>query len=209
MKTLIAIPCMDTVPTEFASSLINLHKPPGTSYALRPNSLIHDSRNNLAALALQNNYDRVLWLDSDMRFPPDLLQRLAADMDELNADYVSALYFKRHPPCAPVLYKQITYDTTPDGILHSEAIPYHDYHRNSIFPCAGTGFGAVLTTTSLLRRVWESSGPPFHPLLQMGEDLSFCYRASQINTPLYCDSRISIGHVGLYTFTEQDYQPPV
>ena len=39
----------------------------------------------------------------------------------------------------------------------------------------------------------------------MSEDLSFCYRARNIGTKIYCDSRIKFGHIGNYEYTEEDY----
>ena len=69
MKTLIAIPCMDTIPVGFMQSILYLNKPEGTSVCFRPNSLIYDSRNILSLTAIQEGYDRVLWVDSDMMFP--------------------------------------------------------------------------------------------------------------------------------------------
>ena len=75
MNILIGIPCMDTVPVEFMTSMINLRKPSETKYATVKNSLIYDSRNVIAAKGIQE-YDAVMWLDSDMMFDPDALNRL-------------------------------------------------------------------------------------------------------------------------------------
>ena len=36
MKTLIAIPCMDTIPVGFMQSILYLNKPEGTSVCFRP-----------------------------------------------------------------------------------------------------------------------------------------------------------------------------
>lgn len=202
MKTLIAIPCMDTVPVDFMTSLVNLRKPPGTCYAVQPNSMIYDSRNNLAAKAIMNEYDRVLWLDSDMMFDPDLLERLSEDMD-MGLDFVSALCVKRHRPSGPCIYQDIVYEMAGKAV-RAEAIPYADYLKNSLFTVKGAGFGAVLVKTELMRDVWEHYGPPFNPMTQMGEDLSFCWRVNQLGREMYCDSRINTGHIGQYVFTDKD-----
>ena len=81
-RILIAIPCMDQGPAKFWTSLVNLRKTADTHYGVKANSMIYDSRNNFAAHAIMSGYDRVLWLDSDMTFDPDLLERLNADMDD-------------------------------------------------------------------------------------------------------------------------------
>ncbi len=44
------------------------------------------------------------------------------------------------------------------------------------------------------------------PMLGFGEDIRFCWRVKQLGVPMYCDSRIKVGHVGLCTITEEIYQ---
>ena len=193
---------MDTVPVDFMTSLVNLRKPSGTSYAVQANSMIYDSRNSLTAKALVNGYDRVLWLDSDMMFEPDLLEKLSEDMD-MGLDFVTALCVKRHKPSGPCIYQNIVYEMENTAI-HAEAVPYTEYPRNSLFVVKGAGFGAVLTKSELLKDVWEHYGPPFDPMTQMGEDLSFCMRAKEFGE-IYCDSRIKVGHIGQKVYSEEGY----
>ena len=82
MRTMIAVPCMDTVQTFFMTSLLSLRKPEGTEVAVASCSLVYEARHNLAMKAIKDGFDRVLWLDSDMRFDPDLMERLGADLDD-------------------------------------------------------------------------------------------------------------------------------
>lgn len=205
-KTLIAVPCMDTVPVPFVQSLLNLRKTNETAYAFNANSLIYDSRNTFVANAIGKGYDRILWLDSDMVFEPDLLERLSADMDETGAEFVTALCFKRRMPTDPVIYKRLVYGRKEDGKLRVKAEPYKDYPKDSLFEIAGSGFGAVMTCTDLLKRVWDTYGPPFDPMTQIGEDLACCWRIGQLGVKMYCDSRIKAGHIGQMIFDERVYQ---
>lgn len=205
MKTLIGVPCMDMVQTRFANSLMNLRKSENTYYATLTSSLIYDSRNNITATAINKGYDRVLWLDSDMEFQPDLLEKLTADMNSENLEYVSALYFKRKIPTSPVVYEKLEYGRTEEGILRAKGHTYYDYPREQLFECAGSGFGAVLVSVKLMQDVWDHYGPPFDPMTQLGEDLSFCWRVGQLGRKMWCDSRIKAGHVGPFVFTEDIY----
>ena len=206
-RILIAIPCMSTVHTQFMQSMLDLRKTGNTSYAVYTSSMIYDSRNNFAANALKKGFDRVLWVDSDMVFEPDMLVRLSADIDE-GHDLVAALAFKRQYPVEPVVYQSIEYDPANLKVV---AEPYKVYPSDSVFAIRGCGFGCVMTTTELLRRIWEKYGPPFDPLTQMGEDLSFCYRAGLIDADMVCDSRVKVGHIGNVVFDERVYlaQPGV
>lgn len=203
MKTLIAIPCLDMVKTSFMLSLLNLRKPPDTKYGAQINSLVYDARNAFSIAAINGGYDRVLWLDSDMTFEPDLLERLSADMDEHNLDYVCGLFFKRCLPTAPVIYKDVTWGPDENNILRTSATPYLDYPKDALFECpGGSGFGAVLTKTSMLKDVWDHYGPPFDIMSQLGEDLSFCFRARKLGYTFCCDSRVKVGHEGNMTYGE-------
>lgn len=204
MKTLVAVPCMDMVQTSFMKSLFQLVSVGETQISFRVSSLIYDSRNSLAGEALRNGYDRIMFLDSDMAFKPDILVKLSKDMDE-GRDFVGGLFFRRKPPFTPVIYKNLEYKC--EGIKPEMKLePYLDYPQDDIFEIEGSGFGAVLMTTDLINRVGEKFGYPFSPMLGFGEDISFCWRVKQLGVPMYCDSRIKVGHVGLCTITEEIYQ---
>jgi len=205
MKTLIAIPSFDTVQTDFMESFTKMIKPEGTSYTNVRDTLINEARNIIAANAIKGGFDRVLWLDSDMKFEPDTLLRLAQDMDENNLDYVSGLYFTRRPPIKPCFFKNLWWDKKEDGSIDTGSEFYFDYPEG-LTECAGSGFGCVLTTVDLLKRVGDAFGAPFAPLDGMGEDVSFCWRVIQIGAKMFVDTRIKCGHVGTYTYTEESYK---
>lgn len=198
MRTLIAVPCMDMVHTLFMVSLLNLRKPEGTEIAVSSSSLVYDARHMLAHKGVVDGFDRILWLDSDMHFQPDLLERLSADMDE-GREFVSALYFTRKTPITPCVY-EICHDIMkPNGEAEPTATPFREIH-DDLFECEGVGFGAVMMTTDLIKRVGKL---PFFPMHGYGEDLSFCRRAREVGAKLYCDGRIKVDHVG-NTFINYD-----
>ena len=76
MKTLIAVPSMDQVPARFAQALAMLQKEGDCAVTFQIGSLVYMSRDNLAQQAIQMGADRILWLDSDMVFSPDVLSTL-------------------------------------------------------------------------------------------------------------------------------------
>lgn len=213
-RILIGFPCMSTVPVQTLTSLIRAEKPAGAKFKIIQNSLIHYARNETAAAAItdKDGYDAVMWIDSDMAFEPDGIVKLVNDMFGMPGkrkpkpvvDYVAGLFFKRAWPTAPVVYKSIDYEA--DGVnAHCNLDPYKEYPVNTMFECKGTGFGFVLTSVALLKRVWEAYGPPFDPMLMLGEDLSFCQRCNELGEKMFCDSRVKVGHVGYWTFSEDTY----
>ena len=194
MKTLIGIPAMSWVYTDFMQSMLALDKP-DAGMMIQKNSLIYDARNNIAGAAISNHVDRVLWLDSDMVFGADMLNRLNADMDENGLDYVCGYYTGRKPGAMPCIYRSLEWSNESGA----KATPIGECPEG-LFEVAGSGFGAVLIKTELLKAVADIYGPPFLPMPYMGEDLAFCWRVKQIGRKMWCDGRVKIGHIGTSIF---------
>lgn len=188
MKTMIAIPCMDKIDTPFVQSLLQMPKP-DCEVAFAVSSLIYDARNILAEKAVNDGYDAVLWLDSDMVFQPDLLERLSVHLKE--HEFVTGVYSTRKPQYVPCVYS----DITPG----KPATPVIDLPKEP-FEIMGCGFGAVLMSTSLIKDIGEQYGRPFSPASGLGEDLSFCARATYLGHKLICDPSVRLGHVGSFIF---------
>ena len=197
MRTLIAIPAMDTLPTVTASALLALRQPHEAQVQFVIRAAVDVARNMLALEAIRGGYDRVLWIDSDQTFDADLMERLNADLDE-GWDIVSGLYFSRRAPVEPVIYKAIDAEKrTAERFL--------DYPRDAVFPIAGCGMGACMMRTEVLARMTE---PPFSLMPGVSEDLSFCVRAHRMGVRMACDSRVKVGHYGAMIYTEQHYDHP-
>lgn len=205
MRIMIAMPCMDMMHTDTVISLTGLKIRGECKYAYSVSSLVYDARNSLARKAIVEKFDRILWLDSDMTFDADLLEKLSEDMTE-GVDMVSALYVTRKGKIKPVIFDKCGYDHVQGSFeVKPYANTYYDYPRDSMFEIDACGFGGVLMNVSLLKEVEEKFGLPFSPILGFGEDISFCLRVKELGKKIYCDSRITMGHVGNHTYTEEDY----
>ncbi len=212
MKTMIAIPCMDTVPTQFMERLLALYRPDNTMIITARSSLVYDARNILSKMAIDQGYDRILWLDSDMVFPSDLLDRLSADMDK-GLRYVSGMYFTRKNPIHPVIYRETGYRQEEGGTVPyctpvddkqyttslMESFDYTVSGKNNpdeyVFEVAATGMGCCLMETSVIQEVFNHFGLPFTPMPGFGEDLSFCRRCEELGIQMWCDSSLQCGHI--------------
>lgn len=203
MSTFIAIPCMENIPTVTVKSLLELDMDKGTRISFAMNSLVYDARNSLAAQALNGDYDRIMWIDSDMTFDSDLFRRLSARLDE-GYEFVTGLYFTRRLPILPVIYKDVKC-IMENGKEKPTADEYDGYPRDSLFEVRGCGFGGCMMTTALVKDVADKFGYPFSPILGFGEDLSFCQRVTQSGHKIYCDSSIRLGHKSSCIVQESDY----
>lgn len=201
MKILIAVPCMDQVPTPFCRSLAQLQKVGECVLAMKAGSLIYTSRNSLATMAIQMEADYVFWLDSDMVFPPDTLIRMLDTLKKNDLDILTGLYFRRVPPYTPVLFDQLEMRTkTVCAWSEFKTLP------EELFEVGGCGFGCVLMDTGVFLSVQAKHGNMFAPMGNNGEDLAFCMRARDCGYKIYCDPSIVCGHVGYSVVDDQFYR---
>lgn len=206
MKTiLIAIPCMDMVSARFAQSLATMKKVDKCIVSFLIGSLIYDSRNKLAGYAVEIEADYILWLDADMVFPADTLERMLKDMEEHpEIDILSGIYYRRGAPFSPVAYKTLELNDQGECIYEDlEEVP------EGISEIAGCGFGCVLMKTDCLFDMItkkDDIGVWFSPFGNVGEDCSFCIRARGEGYKIYCDPDIKLGHMAYAPVTKDLYQ---
>lgn len=201
-KTIIAVPCMDQVPAQFAQSLAMLQKEGPTTVAFQIGSLIYTSRNNLAGLAINQEADYIFWLDSDMMFPPGALRHMLKTIEEQEDDVIlSGVYYRRVAPFSPVVFSELDLSGPSAKWTNMDEIP-----KDKVFECEGFGFGCVLAPTAAFMDVQAKFGDMFTPINGTGEDLSFCWRARQAGWKLLCDPRIELGHVAHHIVTRDAWE---
>lgn len=201
MKVFIAIPCMDTLSAKFSQCLVNLvnHKRNyDVEVGFHIGSLVYDSRNKLAERAINSTADYVLWLDSDMTFMPDTLDMMLETLRANDYDMLTGMYFRRRPPFTPTLFKRL--DISAMGVVIED---FPDIPEE-IFEVAGCGFGCVLMKRSVVWNVLCQHGYMFSPINNVGEDLSFCWRARQCGFKIYCDPTLALGHEIRTTITKSN-----
>jgi GT2 family glycosyltransferase len=198
MKTLIAIPCMDYLEADFVECLLNLRVIGEVEIKLLKASLVYDARNQITRYAIEKGgFDFIFWLDSDMTFEPDLMERLMADIegaeDGQKKMAVTGLCFARRPPFKPCIYSEL--DVKQEGkLLTPISENYWNYPRDSVFEVEACGFACVLMRMDMLEAM-GIYGVPFFPIAGLGEDLTFCWRARKLDMKFHCDSRLKIGHI--------------
>lgn len=192
MKTLIGVPCTDSMPSEFIECLGKMRKPGETEIRFLRGSLVYDARNQLMDYALKKGgFDYMLWLDSDMTFEPDLMERMIESLGD--KQMLTGLCFGRRPPFRPCIFSKM--ELVQRGIGWEPVTEnMFDYPRDSIFEVEACGFACVLQKMDMLEAM-SVYGVPFFPVAGLGEDLSFCYRAKKLDYSIWCDSSIKLGHL--------------
>ena len=204
-RILIAVPCMDQVPAQFAHSLAWL-----ASYGIEDTeisiwfnvgSLIYTSRDAIAKKALLDEVDLVMWFDSDMVFAPDTMKRMLKLIDE-GHDMVTGIYYRRTPPFSAVGFKtmELNEEGTAFDWTELTEIP------SEPFEVEACGFGCVLMKAEIFVSVFAKFGQMFTPIANCGEDIAFCWRARQCGYKIFADPSISLGHVGHTVITKEFFK---
>lgn len=198
MKLLIGIPTLDFMYVEFVKclfALLDKLRADGIDYTLdiQSGTLVYLARERIAHRAINDGYDYVLWLDSDMIFSPSLFD----DLMDNGKEVITGVYHARRKGFASCIFKCI--DTTR-GVERFETYP------SETFQIDACGFGCIVTKSSVLRDVCVTYGECFTPMQSLGEDIAFCKRAKQLGHEIWCDPCVVCGHVGHIAIYPEDYE---
>ena len=193
MKLLIAIPAMDYVHVGFLRSLHGLteqlHRDNvAFELAVETGTLVYYARDRLARKAVNEGFSHVLWLDSDMVFPPQLFE----DLRFCGEPFVTGAAVSRRPPFASCVFASL------DPIKRVKELPKEP------FEVVGCGFACVLISTAILRDVLQEKGTCFFPTTKAGEDVAFCVRARELGHKIICDPSVKVGHIAHYPIYPDD-----
>lgn len=188
MKLTVATPCHDSFKPHTVVSLVHLigaQKVP-VRFDVAQGSFIHQNREKLMERAVSVGSTHLCFIDTDMVFPSDTIDRLARvkkDIVGVNAN------LKTHPPVSTV--KRL--DQAPGTLVElTETEPFE-------VRAVGTGIMLIdLSKTKELPRPWfaiseDENGP-------VGEDVYFCDLARKNGLEVWCDPTIPVQHVGDYLY---------
>ena len=196
-KVAILTPAGDLVHTTFAfnlsrmilHTLTTMDEPMGLTLQSYGSSMIPHSRQKLATWALEVGCTHMLWIDSDMEFPADMLLRFLRHSEPI----VGINACQRRPP----------YLNTAQSEPH-KPLPMNLESRG-LEKVWRTGFGVMWTASEVFRKL----EPPWFELQWIpesavfrGEDYVFCEKARAAGYEIYVDHDLSreINHLGVYGF---------
>ena len=197
-KVVIAIPTQDYCASGFAHDLARLT---GFTGSTRPDiqvylvtargTLLPQSRTILVNHALSYDATHILCIDSDMRFPKELLTTLLAHDEPI----VAVNYTTRRPPIIPTAFTRTTglVFTTPEST-----------GLEAVDRC---GMGGMLVNMDVYRKLptpWFALGylPKENDFL--GEDIFFCQKANHHGYQVLIDHELSkqVVHLGEFPYQQ-------
>jgi hypothetical protein len=194
------------------------------------------ARNTAAAAFLASEADWLFWIDSDIGFEPNALERLLAVADPDTAPIVGGLAFVEgdythdfhgglRSSLAPTLYDWSWVEPNTGMPGAYKLTSRSEWPANQVTRVGATGTGLLLTHRSVYEKIsaWllEQGAPPhiwFERIPgpdgeKCGEDISFCLRAHQVGLPVLVHTGVTTMHqkttwYGAPDFKVKPFTPP-
>jgi len=202
-KVLIGTPAYDgRVDVWYSNSLINTIKlsiekkvdivPVYMSY----DSLVQRARNDLVRLALEGNFDDLIFIDSDVEWQPEWVFKLL----DYDTDVVGGIYPKKTDNIQfPLKALNDVLKVEDNGLVEVEGLP--------------TGFLRI--SRNALQKTWDNSEEYFNEGRKsrmvfnimtingqlVSEDIIFCNKWRDLGGKVYLDPTMSCNHVGVKKYT--------
>lgn len=169
------------------------------------------TRSEMATAVLQEGWDELMWIDSDIVFEPDDVTRLRSH----DLPIVAGVYAKRG---AGGLAVHLEATATELRIGEGGALTVVRYVGMGFLLLRRAVFDKVAETFALPRCNTKFNTPVvpyFLPMViedaataggywYLGEDYAFCERARRAGHAIVVDSTIRLGHVGSYVYGWED-----
>lgn len=167
--------------------------------------------------------DWLLFIDADMTFQPDMLDRLMEVADRERCPILGGLCFGGRPGSKifPTVYEEYE---TGDGYMALRPSAY--YPKDTLVKVGGTGAACLLVHRSVyaaMARPWpegfgttaDGAANPYPWFTEgltgphgesYGEDIAFCKRARQLDIPVHVHTGVKLGHVKTCVMDEPLYE---
>lgn len=180
-----------------------------------------DARNTGVKQFLETDHEWLWFIDTDMGFLPDTVDRLVDAADPAERPVVGALCFglreiaydgyggRRVMP-VPTLYVPAK---TREG--HIGFTNRFEYPADAVLQVAGTGAACLLAHRTVLDKMRAENGDHWFDRVRyddgqsISEDLSFCARLAMIGVPLFVHTGVRTTHHKQIWIGEDDYTPPL
>jgi hypothetical protein len=186
------------VPFEFVFQLANLYSTQGPIRRTITTGGLHLglSRTIIVNRALEEeNWDYLLFLDTDMVLPGNLIERVGEYSDPV----VGGMYWSRFPPFSPVPGMMDGVQPTYTRLSPDQLVPMLD--EPNLYPVDVLGTGCMAIHHDVLAD-WPSDRRPIFTTMQpvdrediVSEDVYFCWRLKQQGIQPLLDTHLCCGHI--------------
>jgi hypothetical protein len=211
-KCCILVPSRDGIDPECERALSELARRGYHLRFMRGVTSIDQVRCQMATDALESGFEELFWIDDDVVFNPDDVDRLRSS----GLPIIGGVYPKKGEPQLAVRWKEGTTSVTlgeggsvvevkyaSTGFLLTHASVYDALiERGMMAPSSIGQFGRRMTPYFQPMVVQENGVERY-----LAEDWSFCHRATEIGLKIRVDTRPRLMHVGRYAYSWDDLIP--
>ena len=190
MRLLIIVPCYESIEPATFKSIYGLQRIDGWDYLLDiiEGYGVQHARTLAAAEAIEGEYDKLLFVDSDVILPPDAIPRLLA----VDAAIATGWHMKKRSfDGATELYD---YDAENMRFVNINAAGLDGGIRD----IGGCGMGCCMIDIPAIAPVYQRSW--FEYVIypngdRLSEDNNFCLHAAQAGLSIKADTGLRAGHI--------------
>ena len=211
-RCVVLVPVANQIEPACEAGLVELERRGYVVRRVRGYAAIDQGRNQMATDALAEGFAETMWIDSDIGFDPDAVDRLRSH----NLPIVCGIYPQKQrralaihtlPGTPAIVFGQqgglleICY--TGAGFLLVRRNVYETMQERLELPVCNERFGRPMVPyfQPLVRK--DAEGPWYLP-----EDYAFCERARQCGFQIMADTTIRLHHYGSYGYTWEDAGSP-
>ena len=208
-RCVVIVPIGSHIERECEAGLAELEKRGMTIWRRPVHAAIDLGRSQLASEALREGFDETMWIDSDVGFKADDIDRLRAHDHSI----VCGIYPKRSlpelachakPGTTEIMFGdmggviELLYMGMGFSLIRREA--FEAVEKSEALPTCETATGATFVPYFLPMVIDRENGKHWY----LAEDFAFSERARRAGHPVFADTRIRLHHVGRYGYTWED-----
>lgn len=178
-------------------------KPFITNFITASSAYIPEGRNGAVEQFLEGEEEWLWFLDYDVIFNPDAIDKLLEAADPVERPIVGGLYFVNlNDGVAPIFF------INDNGAIK----PLENFTTGKVYPILSTGMGCTLIHRSVLEKMRELDDTDWkwfgHDIINnkvLGEDLTFFRRAAEVGVQPYGHTGVHLNHIKTRLLTIDDY----
>ena len=165
----------------------------------------------------QDDCEWLFWIDTDMGFKADIVDRLMAVADPVERPVVGALCFINHEVFddgmngKAVMAKPTIFQWAKNPNGSTGFVPEMYYERDAVVKCDATGSAALVIHRSVFERIKANNGGNYYGHMMvpgtddvLSEDLSFCVRCVEVGAAIHVDTGVKTSHAKTHWLSERD-----
>lgn len=205
-KCIVIVPVYQTIDPTCDQSLHLLEEQGYKVWRMDGGAAIDVARNRLATAALAQGYDELMWIDSDIAFERDAVDRLR-DHDlpicagiypkKAEASFAFHSYDKQMTVGSKGGLFEVVYAAT--GFMHVRREVFETVQKQFDLPMCNTSFGDPFVPYFMPQVIPYKEGHWY-----LAEDYSFCHRVRRCGYKILVDTTIRLFHIGRYAYSWED-----